>query len=105
MGQFGFVQIAVEAYIYQLVHLREGGSSLFAKELILQEVAKPTHFYQKVVPADGCFTASHDSGMVLLPPPLFLQDKCSLGVKFETLPRTISIKLCCYLKHIQKNVL
>lgn len=52
-GRWGFVQIAIAAYIYLLEHLPPGDSSLFAKELICSRVAKPVHFYSAALPCTG----------------------------------------------------
>ena len=52
-GKWGFVQIAVAAYIYLLEHLAPGDSSLFGKELVCQRVARPTHFYDAAIPCAG----------------------------------------------------
>ena len=49
--RYGYVQVAVAAYIYLLEHLRDADSALFAREVICQQVASPTHFYHRAVPA------------------------------------------------------
>ena len=38
--RWGFVQLAVEAYIYLLEHLRDEDSNMFAKEVVLQPVVR-----------------------------------------------------------------
>ena len=52
-GRWGFVQIAVAAYVYLLEHLSPGDSSLFGKEVICQRVAKPVHFYSGLTACAG----------------------------------------------------
>lgn len=60
-GRWGFVQIAVAAYIYLLEHLSPGNSSLFGKEVICQRVAKPVHFYSGVTACAGRDPSASDS--------------------------------------------
>ena len=62
--RWGYVQIAVAAYVYLLEHLREADSTLFAKEIICQQVAKPVHFYHRLVPADACLSGRAESESV-----------------------------------------
>ena len=62
--RWGYVQIAVAAYVYLLEHLREADSTLFAREIICQHVAKPVHFYHRLVPADACLSGRAESESV-----------------------------------------
>ena len=63
---FGYVQVAAQAYVYMLQHLPPEDSNLFARELIAQHVVScsgtPQVYAQQCI-IGAQVTATHDRGV------------------------------------------
>jgi len=66
-GRLGNVQIAVAAYVCLLENLKDADSGLFANELVVRQVAKPVHFYHRLLPSTTACTRADETLSVRLP--------------------------------------